>query len=414
MQREKQSVHPQSQPPYYLYGTKALNMAYMNIHALNNGFIGAPHFRSMCKLLGYQGIAVVIEELLKIVKSLLQGTIAQYVKTLMTVMPKVCKLPLYDYGSTGVLEYYQAQLRDIIQYPDVKTEMFQSFREIGNALLFCLLIEQALSQEEVCDLLEAAPFQNILPRIYCKDGEKPETKLKRLEAKYSPLQVVPNIERLGTPKQASIAREGDLLTKERLCCGLSIFETILQRIRGFMLESEEQASIWIGPNRMPPPNGVIYVDECFEFHRLWSALQFIYCIPVGDGEFTIEELFGEGLNWSGATMIALLGQHKRFEALDFSYHLLKVQRVDGRDELVRGIPLKRMVDRIRRFQVLNSQIFSILSKFLTNANGDANTVEHVKCFQPPIHPAMATAQANSAPIYMRAAILLQQQQRLKE
>ena len=144
LQREKQSIHHQSQPPYYLYGTKALNIAYLNIYSLNSGFIGAPHFRSICRLLGYQGIAVVIEELLKIVKSLLQGTIAQYVKTLMTVMPKVCKLPLYDYGSTGVLEYYQAQLRDIIQYPDVKTEMFQSFREIGNALLFCLLIEQAL------------------------------------------------------------------------------------------------------------------------------------------------------------------------------------------------------------------------------------------------------------------------------
>ena len=56
------------------------------------------------------------------------------------------------------------------------------------------------SQEEVCDLLEAAPFQNILPRLYCKDGEKPETKMKRLESKYAPLQVVPNIERLGTPK----------------------------------------------------------------------------------------------------------------------------------------------------------------------------------------------------------------------
>jgi len=144
LQREKQSVQPTSQPPYYLYGTKALNIAYMNIYSTYSGFIGAPHFKSMCRLLGYQGIAVVIEELLKIVKSLLQGTIAQYVKTLMTVMPKVCKLPLYDYGSTGVLEYYQAQLRDIIQYPDVKTEMFQSFREIGNALLFCLLIEQGL------------------------------------------------------------------------------------------------------------------------------------------------------------------------------------------------------------------------------------------------------------------------------
>ena len=38
-----------------------------------------------------------------------------------------------------------------------------------------------------------------------------------------------------------------------------------------------------------------------------------------------------------------------------------------------------MVDRIRRFQVLNSQIFSVLNKYL-NANlisNDANNVEHV-------------------------------------
>ena len=34
------------------------------------------------------------------------------------------------------------------------------------------------------DLLHAAPFQNILPRPFCKEGEKPEAKQKRLEAKY--------------------------------------------------------------------------------------------------------------------------------------------------------------------------------------------------------------------------------------
>ena len=34
----------------------------------------------------------------------------------------------------------------------------------------------------------------------CTDGEKPETKQKRLEAKYTALQIVPNIEKLGTPK----------------------------------------------------------------------------------------------------------------------------------------------------------------------------------------------------------------------
>lgn len=59
-------------------------------------------------------------------------------------------------------------MNDIVQYPDAKTELFHNFRELGNTILLCLLLEQALSQEEVCDLLHAAPFQNILPRPFCK------------------------------------------------------------------------------------------------------------------------------------------------------------------------------------------------------------------------------------------------------
>lgn len=69
---------------------------------------------------------------------------------------------------TGILGFYQENLNDIVQYPDAKMDLFQHFREVGNALLFCLLIEQSLSQEEVCDLLHAAPFQNIFPRPFCK------------------------------------------------------------------------------------------------------------------------------------------------------------------------------------------------------------------------------------------------------
>ncbi len=59
------------------------------------------------------------------------------------------------------------------------------------------------------------------------EGEKPEGKQKRLEAKYAALQIVTNVDKLGNAKQAQISREGDLLTRERLCCGLSIFEVTL-------------------------------------------------------------------------------------------------------------------------------------------------------------------------------------------
>lgn len=37
-------------------------------------------------------------------------------------------------------------------------------------------------------------------QLVSTEGEKPETKQKRLEAKYAPLQIVANIERLGTAK----------------------------------------------------------------------------------------------------------------------------------------------------------------------------------------------------------------------
>ena len=49
-------------------------------------------------------------------------------------------------------------------------------------------------------------------------------------------------------------------------------------------------------------------------------------------------------------------------------------------------PLKRMVDRIRKFQILNNQIFAVLNKYLKPGDSDNLPVEHVRCFQPPVHP----------------------------
>merc|ERR1712154_73646 len=115
---------------------------------------------------------------------------------------------------------------------------------------------------------------------------------------------------------------------------------------------------------------------------------------VGENEFTVEQLFGEGLNWAGCVMIVLLSQQRRFECLDFCYHIFRVQRVDGLDKNIKGIQLKRMVDRIRRFQVLNSQIFATLNKYLKTSFSESENmpVEHVRCFQPPIHQSLAQSQ----------------------
>lgn len=57
-----------------------------------------------------------MEELLKIVKSLIQGTILQFTKTLMEAMPKTCKLPRYDYGSPGISGNYLIYINNIFLF----------------------------------------------------------------------------------------------------------------------------------------------------------------------------------------------------------------------------------------------------------------------------------------------------------
>ena len=106
----------------------------------------------MAKLLGYQGIAVFMEELLKVVKSLVQGNILQFTRTLMEAMPKDCKLPRYDYTSPGILEYYQHKLLDIVQYPDARTELFHNFREFGRGKE-CICNHITFSFRKCCTIL---------------------------------------------------------------------------------------------------------------------------------------------------------------------------------------------------------------------------------------------------------------------
>lgn len=67
------------------------------------------------------------------------------------------------------------------------------------------------------------------------------------------------------------------------------------------------------------------VENTTEFYRLWSALQFVCCLPTGDNELSNHELFGDGLFWAGCTIMHFLNQQMRFEVFDFSYHILNVE-----------------------------------------------------------------------------------------
>ena len=62
--------------------------------------------------------------------------------------------------------------------------------------------------------------------------------MKQLDQQYAPLNMVAMISRHGSEQQATNARDAELLTRERLCRALSMFEVFMQRVKQFFLKEK--------------------------------------------------------------------------------------------------------------------------------------------------------------------------------
>ena len=71
----------------------------------------------------------------------------------------------------------------------------------------------------------------------------------------------------------------------------------------------------------PGSTGLLDAEGSLEFHRLYSAIQFLTNMVEEGGEAPDLEVFGEGLAWGGCMLIHALGQQSRFNVLDYSYQV---------------------------------------------------------------------------------------------
>lgn len=67
-------------------------------------------------------------------------------------MPRNVKLPLFDYGPSGAVGFFQLTLKDISSYRDLQTEVFHAFRVIGNAIICFMMIEESMVREGRCGM----------------------------------------------------------------------------------------------------------------------------------------------------------------------------------------------------------------------------------------------------------------------
>jgi len=140
----------------------------------------------------------------------------------------------------------------------------------------------------------------------------------------------------------------------------------------------------MGDQQTPEEGAVIPIESATEFYRLFSALKYIYCLPLerGQGEYDAFDLFGDGLLWSGITIIHLLGQRKRFECFDFANHLLRVSQVYPPEQNEK-MAIK-FIENAERVRNLSDEIFTILG----------NNIPEYQPFIVQIHPPVDDSDAS--------------------
>jgi hypothetical protein len=106
-----------------------------------------------------------------------------------------------------------------------------------------------------------------------------------------------------------------------------------------------------------PSDRLQKLDASKEFYRLWGILQFAFCISTDSNpDMKGFELFGDGFFWGGCTIVYLFEQQLRFDAFNFTDHVLNISVFDedGKDKMGEFLQVATEV------RLLNDRIFNTL------------------------------------------------------
>lgn len=333
---------------------------------LTRGFFGRPHIEA------YIGLGPSCSDLSMLIDQCLKNLydriidVKEYLEALKDGIPP-CAPPKYLFKSIGAYGYYEGKLRSILAYDDLKPEVFQNFREIGNAIAFLRDLSDVLELHDQFDFMLIAPFlgTNLNDAVVEGRSVSEASPLVRIVSHVS--KVLADSKHLSAEavaaqevwsRVADLTRQlaGDRVTLQdstgggakSVRTGRSLIHWVLLQIEDFMYQ-EDLTVDWASNCRSSSstaPYHALSVQSAVGFHRLWSALSFLFCVVDDDAAaseaspqsqlISNEAEFGHGFTIAGCTFIHLLGQRAVFEVLDFSRYVLQIDSHEQRMKSVLG------------------------------------------------------------------------------
>lgn len=246
------------------------------------------------------------------------------------------------FRSGGCFGYYEGILRPLLDYDDLKKEVFQIFREIGNTIAFFKMMSEIMAVTDNFMFSAVAPFLGITPSSLSGSADQTPVgnilghlsqRIQRFQAENLVVSVptMNQISELNNRLVKSLSKSSQYNT--------CIFRHAVQKIQ-LLLQDLNKNQDWSGRD---PVNGVIDVERAHGFHHLWSALSFLFCVNDTSGGYASsmlqydksgsgiapaviadEDEFGHGFTIGGVLLIYLLDQKRQFLLLDYSHHVLNV------------------------------------------------------------------------------------------
>ncbi len=232
--------------------------------------------------------------------------------------------------SEDIFVYIQQKLKSLLTFTQLKAEVFQIFKEIGNTFSFVRMLSETM---EVKD-------QNIGEVCLFLNNEN-----INLQEAFSSVQLLANSMSLSTSNGPYIGERVSTIIKDIVDDGKtrSILQYFVSRIMGFLqvlgLESEWKDVEGIEELSQKNSNSLPTTSKYLPYHRIWSAFLFLYIdediskdtpsdiIAVNNDNQEVtrimnEDEFGHGFIIGGSLLLHLMNQQEKFNLYDLTSILL--------------------------------------------------------------------------------------------
>lgn len=378
---------------------------------LTRDFFGSCHMMAYIDVIGIESISVLMEAVVGHLSECISKT-RIYISILKDKLPPI-NFPKFEYHAAGCYVYFEDRLSVLLDFDDLKPEIFQIFREIGNAIAFSKDLSEALDVYDQQLYLNAAPFLGINP---FSPGDQLNNPVDYIDEK-SQLYPTPLTQICHTLSVVAsmnidakmLKSKASTIQLEEMCGSLvksliratnieskSLFIGIIAKVKELMVRYNLLNEWAIDTKTYVDHPASAAFDSSNAFHRIWSALTFVFNLQDNEENALFEENkgyspeeddlpppdedatervsdenrekknknsdlflsdmeeFGHGYIIAGVLFIHLLEQRHLYESFDYSNFIIDVDNSDkkSKDAIVEeafGLPDENLQAETNRF-----------------------------------------------------------------